>query len=126
MQHDPTWWMDRLVTVTPDDIRRAHQEALDGGVDPVEAERWLQRAIKGAGGSIEFLAEEWTTHNRKAAFRAQLSRRKPRQTPATLPVDAKSLLRELIEQFPEVARDVLAGDDLAGDDGAEPDKDPSG
>lgn len=74
MTGDP--WIDRLDTVTPDDIRRNHQEALDDGADRAELDRYLERAIREAGGTIEHLAQEWTRRNRLAQFQAQLRRRR--------------------------------------------------
>ncbi|WP_327580888.1 hypothetical protein OHA25_33380 [Nonomuraea sp. NBC_00507] len=135
--YDSSWWLDRLETVTPDDIMRAVKEAVEDGEDQQELERLLQQEVRAAGGIVR-LAQRWTTRNRQAAFHAQLSRkrlgqltpfpapapprnqrRKPAPKPAT-EADDEAMLRELIQRFPDVARDVLANTD--GDGGSEAEK----
>ncbi|MFI9846514.1 hypothetical protein ACIHFD_56495 [Nonomuraea sp. NPDC051941] len=65
-------------TVTPDDIMRAHQEAIDAGGDRITLDSKLKAAIEDAGGTIDDLARVWTLHNQRkarwAAYREQLNR----------------------------------------------------
>lgn len=112
-EYDPSW-IDLLETVTPDDIKRAHQEALDAGwSDTKQLQAYLRAALAQYGG-YEGLARKWTRRNRLAAYRAAYRRGPSPQVPA-VPLDAKDLLRELIERFPKEAREALAGDDEAGE-----------
>ncbi|MFB4276021.1 hypothetical protein ACBJ59_12055 [Nonomuraea sp. MTCD27] len=79
--YDPSW-VDHKDVVTPDDIRRVHQQALDAGGNPDDLNHWLRCAIRDAGGSIEDLARQWTAQNRfqrdLAAYSAQLDRARKR------------------------------------------------
>ncbi|MGW6498530.1 hypothetical protein [Nonomuraea angiospora] len=135
MSNDHTsWWFDSG-TITPDDIMRAQQEAIDAGENPTVLDRKLKEAIEEAGGTIDDLARLWTLRNERdarwAAFREQLnrfeeiaSRRKSQQTAVPkvdtarksqqkpVPkVDTATMLRELIRQHPEIAREVLADEE---------------
>lgn len=69
-------WIDSADTVTPADIKRVHQDAIDDGADRAELDRYLEQAIREAGGTIEQLAQVWTRRNRLAKFQAQLRRRR--------------------------------------------------
>lgn len=100
--------------VTPDDIRRELQEAIDAGGNRYVLDQKLKAAIHEAGGTIEDLAQHWTRRNRRdrllAEYRAELNRK--RQQPQAAPEeDAQTMLRELIKRFPNIARDVLDGDE---------------
>ena len=118
-------WLDEKDVVTPDDIMRGLQEAIDAGGDRAVLEDKLRRAIKGAGGTIEDLAAAWTRQARYernlAEFSAEIRRKwlqpeaqkpppgrssKPAQ-PKAPEEEAQAMLRELIRRFPDVARDVL-------------------
>lgn len=123
-------WLDNLDVVTPNDIMRAHHEALAAGGDRATLDAKLARLIQDAG-SVEELAAEWTRQLRRerlmADFRAEIRRKSRRQQPAEEPPktpsrrstkpaqeptapaeqDAQAMLRELIRRFPDVARDVL-------------------
>ncbi|MGW0807953.1 hypothetical protein [Nonomuraea sp. NPDC002799] len=77
MDSDPP---DPSDTVTPDDIRRGHQEAIDAGGNRAVLDHKLKEAITEAGGTIEDLARLWTRRNRferlQAAYHAELHRRR--------------------------------------------------
>ncbi|MFC5829861.1 hypothetical protein [Nonomuraea insulae] len=109
--YDPSWWLHNLETITPKDIRRVQQEAIDDGADPAALERLQEVAIAEAGGTIEDLARSWTDrlqlHRGLADFGAAIrrNRAKPPQV-----VEAEAVLRELIQRYPGVVRDVLAGE----------------
>jgi hypothetical protein len=77
--YDPEWIFS-LPTVTPKDIRKAVADAKAAGGDAEELDVWLQRAIEGAGGTIEQLAAKWSMKNRLAALHAQLERKRDRRT----------------------------------------------
>lgn len=65
--------------VTPDDIRRGHQEAIDAGGNREVLDHKLKEAIQEAGGSIDDLALLWTQRKHferlLAEYRAELNRR---------------------------------------------------
>lgn len=120
-------WLDNLDVITPNDIMRAHDEALAAGGDRATLDDKLARLIQDAG-SVEELAAQWTRQRRRerllADFSAEIRRKwrqpedetpkppkrstKPAQEPkAPAEEDAQAMLRELIRRFPDVARDVL-------------------
>ncbi|TYB56822.1 hypothetical protein FXF51_42715 [Nonomuraea sp. PA05] len=110
---DFSWWMDRKVPVTPDDIQRAQQEAIDDGADPTELKRLLMVAVLEAGGTVEALAQRWTERNRLrlalAEFGTAIRRRETAKH--TAPIGSEAMLRDLIRQYPDVARSVLGDDE---------------
>lgn len=100
--------------VTPDDIKRMLQEAVDAGGNRYMLDHKLKAAIHEAGGTIEDLARLWSRRNRferlLAEYRAELTRKQKQPKPAP-EEDAETMLRELIKRFPNIARDVLDGEE---------------
>lgn len=96
--------------VTPHDILRALENAKAVHSDPSRLQREHDRLVAEVGG-IEELARQWTTENLMEEFRTELYRtpHAPRQI---LPSqeDDRRRLRELIDKFPDLAREIL-GDD---------------
>lgn len=98
--------------VTAADIRAAHEKALATSADPASVQRNFDRIVADTGG-IEELARQWTRENLLAAYQEQI--RPPTQpieswTPQNSEAD-KARLRQLVERFPDLAREIL-GDDL--------------
>lgn len=97
--------------VTPEDIKRWYQEAVDAGRDSQTLQEAFQRAMQGAGGSLEDLAKLWTEENElkaaRAAFHEQLHGKPLTASPYQLTESDEERLRRLVAEYPDLARDAL-------------------
>lgn len=99
--------------VTPADILRALEEAKAVHKDPERLQRAHDQLVAEVGG-IEELADQWTFRNLLEDYGREL-RRWP-ESPVSPPrkpggkAAERAKLRELIQRFPDLAREIL-GDD---------------
>lgn len=97
--------------VTPEDIRRWYEQAIDAGVDEKALNEALQKVMKSAGGTIEGVAQLWTEENELARLRAawyeQLHGRPVMPPLSSLAEPEEEHLRRLVEKYPGLARETL-------------------
>lgn len=98
---------DQLPAVTPGRLLAAHEETMRTHPDPEALQAAWDADVKAAGG-IEAMARQWTTANRVQAFSAWLragctgNQGKPAE-----PEPDVERLRQLIAEYPELARQVI-------------------